>query len=123
MKNNSASATVLLESILREGITKQQARHAALLCFPFSEIDNVHVAAEPHRHRTVMPPADAAIVIRIRTIAGVIVSVWPKGRTLVGFPHDIGNRVKDTQFVSIGSLAQKPPPVDHEIVHDVSREL
>ena len=112
---------VLLEPILREGVTKQQARLSELLRFPFAEVNNVHMPAETHRHGTAMPPAHASIVSRIRAVAGIIVRVRPKGRSLVGFPHDISRWVKDPEFVGIGPLPQETPPGDNDIIHDIGR--
>src|SRR5437762_1335672 len=79
--------------VLCEGITKQQTWLLALLGFPFSEVDHVHVPAETHGHGTAVPPAHSSIVIRIRTVTRVIIRVWAKGRSLVRFPHKISRRV------------------------------
>src|SRR6185436_10846340 len=79
-----------LEPILCEWVTKQQARLSELLRFTLAEVNNVHMPAETHRHGSVMPPAHASIVSRIRAVAGVIVSVRPKRRSLIRLPHEIG---------------------------------
>ena len=61
--------------------------------FPFSEVKNIHVTTETHRYGSVVPAAHSFVVSRIRAVAGVIVSVRPKRRSLVGFPHEISSGV------------------------------
>src|SRR5438105_4455337 len=81
---STVSALMLLQHwlsskpVLGEGITKQQTWLLALLGFPFSEVDHVHVPAETHCHGTAVPPAHSSIVIRIRTVTRVIIRVWAK---------------------------------------------